>query len=405
MTFGQRETMSCGSIRSYYLRARCQPRLYNLWLLIASAVCLSMTGVSAQADSAGKTLGFVVSDIYFANYEGPVEQVCPDGMAVTQREYALQSLPEADRDHLKSIGREATSTLHNAATKMFKAECLKPDEVADPGLRTVGGSIAFGLNLDGSTSANAASPNTCPHQKFESPTGEPGVDNQLFRVIGCIVGFRKTGHFEANGDAEDNYRTGYRSGEHTVLIELTGVKDARNDNDVQVGIYSSSDPAPFDATGRPLPGASLQVHDNPHFHNLAHGKIVDGVLTTDPIDLHLQFILGVSHSEYYLRGARLRMTLRPDGTASGLLAGYYDVDTFYDGHVRRMGIAVPEEYGLRCAGVYNALNRFADGYRDPKTGRCTAISSAFRIDAIHAFVIHPKDEKKTTAQADPLVQR
>ena len=99
------------------------------------------------------------------------------------------------------------------------------------------------------------------------------------------------------------------------------------------------------------------------------------------------------------------MTLRPDGTASGLLAGYYDVGTFYDGHVRQMGISAPEEYGLRCAGVYNALNRLADGYPDPKTGRCTAISSAFRIDAIHAFVIHPKDEKKRTAQADPLVQK
>jgi hypothetical protein len=73
-----------------------------------TAVYIFLNGPSAQADSTVKTLGFVVSNIYFGNDEGSVEQVCPAGMAETQREYALQSLSEADRDHLKSIGREAT---------------------------------------------------------------------------------------------------------------------------------------------------------------------------------------------------------------------------------------------------------------------------------------------------------
>jgi hypothetical protein len=45
----------------------------------------------------------------------------------------------------------------------------------------------------------------------------------------------------------------------------------------------------------------------------------------------------------------------------------------------------------------------ADGYPDPKTGECTALSIAFNIEAIPAFVLHqPGDTAKTkTAQAAP----
>ena len=48
-----------------------------------------------------------------------------------------------------------------------------------------------------------------------------------------------------------------------------------------------------------------------------------------------------------------------------------------------------------CPALYTAAKELADGYPDPKTGDCTAISSAFKFDALPAFVLH---EKNTAAQ-------
>ena len=42
--------------------------------------------------------------------------------------------------------------------------------------------------------------------------------------------------------------------------------------------------------------------------------------------------------------------------------------------------------GIDCAGEYNTLKKLADGMRDPKTGQCTAISSALELKAVPAFV-------------------
>jgi hypothetical protein len=55
-----------------------------------------------------------------------------------------------------------------------------------------------------------------------------------------------------------------------------------------------------------------------------------------------------------------------------------------------------------CPATYDAAHRLADGYPDPKTGECTALSSAYNFDAVAAFAIHPEDGAK---QAERPVQR
>ena len=182
-----------------------------------------------------------------------------------------------------------------------------------------------------------------------------------------------------------------------------GLKPGHDDGEVQVGIYSSANPAPFAASGTPIPNASLTIHKNPHFRAVAKGRIVDGVLTTDPVDLSLYHTVG-RPSEISLKGARLRLELLPDGSAKGLLAGYQDVDFLYE-HQFDLGTpgssdqirmvvagAAAAESGYDCPSINYALKRFADGYPDPKSGQCTAISSAFRIEAVPAFVVPPAND-------------
>ena len=43
--------------------------------------------------------------------------------------------------------------------------------------------------------------------------------------------------------------------------------------------------------------------------------------------------------------------------------------------------------GHTCHGAYQALYKAADGHRDEKTGRCTSISTQYRIRVAPAFVV------------------
>lgn len=356
---------------------------------LAGAAVLAGLPASA-AERAGRTKGYVVSDIFFAFNEGDPAADCPDGIAITPREYYVDALPDGpDKRRWLADKVKATAEVNFLAYKMFDAECKNPTIAQDRGLRLFGGKHAFGLNLDGGSSDASAAPNSCKHANFTSPSGEPGIDNQLQRVLGCITGFRRSGHLLAVGSVEDNFRIYYQSGQHTVLIELSELDDLTNDPEVTVGIYSSTDPAPFDAAGRPLTAASLLVHDDKRYHNIARGRIENGVLSTDPIDMRLKLDWGNVKSEYDLRQARVRLDVRPDGTLSGLLGGYYDIENFYDGQIRQTGVAAPIDHGFSCTSVYRAVQREADGVPDAN-GTCTAISTALRIDAVHAHVIHPK---------------
>jgi hypothetical protein len=353
--------------------------------------------VFAANPSAAETRGFVVTHFAFASHDGgPAD--CPDGLNPSAKDVYLQSLPPGERDRLSrpESEKELWKLLYAPGGNLGPGKrthnrCADPTDFESPPLRTVQSSVADGMNLDeGVSSAH----NTCPHQEFTSPDGRQGIDNQLWRVMGCIRGWRHGADIEKY--AHDNIR----AGEYTILIEITGMTDGRNDPDVQVGLYSSSDQAFVDPAGNILPDASLQIHEDPRYRVIAHGRIADGILTTDPVDLRLKYrSAGYVDTDFYIRAGRLRLELRPDGTATGMLGGYYDVETLYDGFIRQPQVVTSVLLSYSCPAVYSALNQFADGFPDPKTGKCSAISTAFRLDAIPAFVIHPKEGKTKTADS------
>jgi hypothetical protein len=89
-----------------------------------------------------------------------------------------------------------------------------------------------------------------------------------------------------------------------------------------------------------------------------------------------------------IKDMRLVMEIAPDGVkAKGLMGGYYGVEQlmFYIG-----GIGPIHSSGQAdCPSIYHAAWELADGYPDPKTGRCSALSSAFTFEAVSAFIVHP----------------
>ncbi len=110
------------------------------------------------------------------------------------------------------------------------------------------GPTSYGLNLDGKVGAN----------DFTSPTGEKGIDNQLYRALGCVIGFRGPDGveyiFENKAIAQSRY--------NRTMIEITGVDSLVNDDDVKVTIYRGLDRLLTDATGnKVMPGGSQRVDE------------------------------------------------------------------------------------------------------------------------------------------------
>jgi len=365
---------------------------------IAAGVLLAMGSArgedaALQGDAAR---GYIVSSIAFASHDGgPAD--CPDGLNKNARDIYLESLPQPERERLSKpeAEKELWKLLYAPGGfigpgKRTHNRCADPKDFTSPPLRTIQGHVADGMDLQ-----SHASGGTCSHERFTSVDGKGQVDNQLWRAMGCIRGWRKGADIEKY--AYDNIR----AGEYEILLEIKGMTDPRNNAHVEVGIYSSRDQAQVDAAGNVLPDASLQIHDDPKYRAVAQGRMVDGVITTDPVDIRLNYrSAGYVDTDFYVRGARLSLEPQPDGSVKGKIGGYYDVETLYDGFIRQPMVVTSVLLGYSCPAVYEALNTLADGYPDAKTGQCSAISTALRIEAIPAFVIHPKDTKTKTAAAD-----
>ena len=118
------------------------------------------------------------------------------------------------------------------------------------------------------------------------------------------------------------------------------------------------------------------------------------MLETEQADMRMpEFSWGeTSRGEALFQKGRVRLAMNKDGGLSGLVGGYrdwrevYGRDTF---NVPSGGATRETYYHENQIAMYYALKRNADGMPDPKTGRNTAISSAFRFTAKPAFVVDP----------------
>jgi len=368
---------------------------------VCACVCLAPAWAAAEANS--RTLGFVVKDWMTAVYETPFIDECPAGLNISNDEIWWRKLTKEQRTEYTQDGLITTlNRWFRAVRRGPNGEdiCINPELITDdPPMLTVEGPISFGTNLDGNTDGSPT-PKTCAHENFVSPDGKPGIDNQMYRLVGCIYGWRDDGVVEIN--ANEMRRT---SGLAMILIEITDVDDARNDDDVTVTFYRSIDQFPLDSTGQVLPFSSYRVDyadSKPRYGDSLRGSIVDGVLTTESGPVRLPFYGNYNYMHPVIRDMSIRLEISPDGTqASGIASGYYDLDQFLY-MVGGLGPVISTA-NFSCPAFFEAARRLADGYPDPETGECTHISSAFEVNAFAAFVIHPETQPEqsneiTTAQ-------
>lgn len=246
---------------------------------IAAALLVSPGLSSAQKQAPPKTIGLVLTGFWYALHESPNGKTeCPAGMnAETLAQFRAQfPTPQAQAAQFVQA-QDVQARAANGANTTYNPDLAGPEPVPP---RYVETSIGVGLDLDGSAS-DAGSASTCAHANFTSPEGQGGIDNQMYRVIGCVGGFRSSG-FHA-GIVQQNIKE--HVGNRT-LVEITGVDDERNDPQVEVAIYKGKDQLIEDSAGKVTPFQTQRIDQGlSHAVQRAKGKIVDGVLITDPIEL------------------------------------------------------------------------------------------------------------------------
>ena len=121
---------------------------------------------------------------------------------------------------------------------------------------------------------------------------------------------------------------------------------------------------------------------------------------TEAGDVNLPFYGNYTYMNQEIKDMRLRLELSDDGAkARGMAAGYYGVDQliFYIGGLGPISSTAISN----CPSIYVAAHELADGYPDPQTGKCTALSSAYNFSAVAAFVVHPNTNEQTAAAGNP----
>jgi hypothetical protein len=363
------------------------------------------------APPANGEMAFVFSDLSPLVYPG--WDACPTGWARTNKEQFLATVSPAEQVRLlkpenetELTGKWKASTLGADNTNI----CSNYDRFPNRPLQAmVQNKLAYGLNLDGTQDGKPKDSYFCPHEKFESPLGDRGIDNQAYRAHGCSRIYRGPGGGEAEASVAAKGQVA--TGQFTVVMILRGVDSWVHDDHIEV-ILASSDQQPIVDNQRNFArNASYHVSNNPRWRNVLHGEIVNGVLTTESKDvvlLRTRELKGYkpkpgagSNWDWDFERARLKLAIRPDGTLEGILGGYeLPVDLLHA--MIGGGRGTAQIAGIDCAAMFNTLMKLADGGRDPNTGQCTRDSTAYRVTATQAFVFdHPPQSIKTAAADRP----
>jgi hypothetical protein len=257
---------------------------------------------------------------------------------------------------------------------------INPFAAPDPGLQEVTGKIAEGFNLDGNTKTG-----------FTSPTGERGIDNNLYRVMGCGMAYRGKPFTSYLGTRAIDKMV---EGLYGIVIRVSGNQDPMNDNDAVVEIGYTPDHIIKSSTGGVVTDYSFRMATSAQYTKLK-ATIHNGVIETESVaELHMPAFSWFEDNRggtTFYKG-RLRLTTNPDGTLAGLVGGYLDWREYYGRDTFDSGSSTGTRemyYHENQIAKYYAFKRNADGLPDPKTGQNTGISAAFRLTGVHAYVVQP----------------
>lgn len=362
--------------------------------VVFASLALALTVPMAHAEEnltpglRDRRIGYVLTDDHWAVHatkDGKAE--CPDGVNDGPREQYEKIFPVGSKRKLVD------------ADLKREAEIWMPDLTPDQFVwKEALGNVVNGVNLDGKIKPN----------DYTDDSGEKGIDNEFFRVLGCVDIYRP-----GNGvyDLYNHYMQSYNY--TRTVIELTNVDSLLNDDDVTVNVYRGLDQMLTDGSGNShLPYGPMRIDTRwgKEFRATFHGRIKDGVLLTEPGDVTMpQNYVFEDFSTIKLLGSQLKLRVLSD-SAVGVWGGYVDIEAFYRGTNGSLSTHSISYGRLSAASMYRALYKRADGFPDPKTGKNRGISGAKEVKFKQVFIDHTGDavasddkapKQKQTASAAP----
>lgn len=253
-----------------------------------------------------------------------------------------------------------------------------PWVVPDPQMVGVTGELAYGFDLDGN-----------PNTGFKGANGERGIDNQYYRAAGCWMAWRgpsrQSHHAKYTND-------GMRDGVFTVVMVVSGAgKDPANDKDVTVAFYLSRDKLVKDANGGIAHDYSFRINPDPRFQSTIKARTRNGVVESveqPTLTLRHMESAPMFPPQLVLHKAKVRIETKPDGAAVALLGGYRPIEDYYKGWAAAGAIHELTTH-VNMVGYWYALRKNADYSPESKAQEQTAISTAYRMELVPAFVIEP----------------
>ncbi len=254
---------------------------------------------------------------------------------------------------------------------------VHPWAVTDPKLKGVSGPFSFGFNLDGKAGSSSF---------VEPRTKEKGIDNQLFRALGCIEQFRGTFNFRPTF-----WDFIWGSMKETIpawLMTVSG-EDLDKDGPVTITFDRAVEQLVFGPGGDVVADTTYRADPDPRSHHVFKGEIKDKHLVITEHG-NLQLLLDtLSFTEFRLSNTHLTMAIEPGGRLNGFIGGYQPWGDIYFG-LAQGGLAYEGMIINDIPGVYYLMKRYADAQPD-KSGQNQAISAAYHIEAVPVFVV-PADQ-------------
>ena len=347
-------------------------KLMRASLLAAMTLLVGGPVIADETAPPAGRIGYVMTNLFWSVYQtADAKEECPRGFNDGPREQFAKLFPDHEG-----------MTLEETQLKQEIETWHPTDEPDGFEFLEIEGPYGYGLNLDGEVGAN----------DFSHPeNGQEGIDNEVYRAVGCIIGFRGPDGveyiFQDKAIIDERY--------NRMMIELSGVDSLVDDDEVTVSLYRGADRLLTDATGLKVMAGGSQRIDYRWGESLIRrttGRISNGVLSTEPIDeVVIPWMnLGVP-SVHIIRDLQFQLELSPSA-ANGIIGGWADVDAYYKQLIRNDSTHHLSNGQISGISLYKALRRLADAYPDPETGKNTAISMSLDVKMAQVFVIHPSTD-------------
>lgn len=230
--------------------------------------------------------------------------------------------------------------------------------------------VTKGFDLDGRTS-DYTDEESCRHGDFVDPDGREGIDNQLAAIWSDL--------YPLVGEAVEALLQGaINEGRVLVMMELVGVDDLVDDDDVTFNVYRGLLDPEIGTFGFIAPSQTFYYDYDSPISTASNMAIVGGELVAGPVQLQLPINILDLDIIANIYGGFVRMQIAGDGTFTGYIGGAFSLDEILSA-LLQTGAAAETRL---VAPIFE--NNADMGYED---GVCTLISVGFEFEGTTAFVV------------------